>query len=202
MGLYEAYKILGVEPGSQPDAVKHAYRGLVWIWHPDHLRQNPRLLEIAGERIKLYNQAYELITKSLRPKDEPHSHQHKHSWDGSGIFTIRVACPVCKNYLDVSPYASRLVCAECNTPLLVKEPVQRMMPFQSKVSPWGDCLSTMQQTEPWPALNGGSGPPALSGDSRKRSFHGLAHSIHLAMQGKGKYGNTSNLVGQIGAIVL
>ena len=38
--LQRAYGALGLEPGSSFEAVKHRYRQLVMVWHPDRM-QNP-----------------------------------------------------------------------------------------------------------------------------------------------------------------
>lgn len=56
--LSSYYEILGLEPGASPDKVRHAYRDLVQVWHPDRFEHNPRLRKKAEERIKEINEAY------------------------------------------------------------------------------------------------------------------------------------------------
>jgi DnaJ-class molecular chaperone len=62
--LQEAYNILGIEPTANIDEVKRAYRKKVKEYHPD-LVQNlgNDIKDLAQQKIKEINQAYELIQK-------------------------------------------------------------------------------------------------------------------------------------------
>ena len=59
--LDQYYRILGLEPGASPQKVKQAYRDLLWVWHPDRFEGNPRLQQVAQEKLKDINNAYEQL---------------------------------------------------------------------------------------------------------------------------------------------
>lgn len=56
------YKVLGVSETATQDEIRAAYLALVKKYHPDKYADNP-LKELAGEKLKEINQAYELLTK-------------------------------------------------------------------------------------------------------------------------------------------
>ena len=56
------YKVLGVSENATPEEIRAAYLTLVKKYHPDKYTENA-LKEIANERLKQINQAYEMITK-------------------------------------------------------------------------------------------------------------------------------------------
>src|SRR5579859_5071668 len=56
------YKALGLEPGATPEEVKQAYRDLVRVWHPDRFSHDERLRQIAQDKLKEINGAYEVLT--------------------------------------------------------------------------------------------------------------------------------------------
>lgn len=58
----DPYKVLGVSPSATDDEVKTAYRNLAKKYHPDKYVNNP-LADLAGEKMKEINQAYDEITK-------------------------------------------------------------------------------------------------------------------------------------------
>lgn len=55
------YEVLGVSENDSPEAIKKAYRDLVKKYHPDKYVNNP-LADLAGEKLKEINKAYEMIT--------------------------------------------------------------------------------------------------------------------------------------------
>lgn len=59
----DPYKILGVSPNSSDDEIKSAYRALAKKYHPDAYANNP-LADLAAEKMKDINMAYDQITKS------------------------------------------------------------------------------------------------------------------------------------------
>ncbi len=59
------YKTLGVRPGTSLQQVKHAYRDLVKVWHPDRFSHDPRLQHKANEQLKAINDAYKVLYKEL-----------------------------------------------------------------------------------------------------------------------------------------
>lgn len=60
--MSDPYQVLGVDPGASDDEVKRAYRELARKYHPDNYQNNP-LADLAEEKMKEVNEAYEAITK-------------------------------------------------------------------------------------------------------------------------------------------
>ncbi len=60
--MSDPYAILGVKPSASDEEVKRAYRDLVKKYHPDNYQNNP-LSDLAEEKMKEVNEAYDLIVK-------------------------------------------------------------------------------------------------------------------------------------------
>lgn len=58
----DPYKVLGVSPGASDEEIKRAYRDLARKYHPDNYVNNP-LADLAQEKMKEINQAYDAIQK-------------------------------------------------------------------------------------------------------------------------------------------
>ena len=58
----DPYKVLGISPNASDDEVKKAYRELARKYHPDNYVNNP-LADLAQEKMKEINEAYDMITK-------------------------------------------------------------------------------------------------------------------------------------------
>ena len=56
------YKVLGVSEDATQEEIRAAYLSLVKKYHPDKYTDNP-LKELANEKLKEINEAYELLTK-------------------------------------------------------------------------------------------------------------------------------------------
>lgn len=61
--MTDPYSVLGVAPSASDDEVKKAYRELARKYHPDNYHDNP-LADLASEKMKEINEAYDTITKS------------------------------------------------------------------------------------------------------------------------------------------
>lgn len=61
--MRDPYEVLGVSPNASDDEVKRAYRELARKYHPDNYQNNP-LADLAEEKMKEVNEAYEAITKA------------------------------------------------------------------------------------------------------------------------------------------
>lgn len=60
--MNDPYSVLGVSPSASDDEVKKAYRELARKYHPDNYQNNP-LADLAEEKMKEINEAYDVITK-------------------------------------------------------------------------------------------------------------------------------------------
>lgn len=62
------YEVLGVSEDADEETIKKAYRELVKKYHPDKYVNNP-LADLAGEKIKEINKAYDMIMNKKTPKN-------------------------------------------------------------------------------------------------------------------------------------
>ena len=60
--MRDPYSVLGVDPKASDAEVKKAYRELARKYHPDNYQNNP-LADLAEEKMKEINEAYDIITK-------------------------------------------------------------------------------------------------------------------------------------------
>lgn len=60
--MKDPYSVLGVSQGASDAEVKKAYRELARKYHPDNYQNNP-LADLAEEKMKEINEAYDAITK-------------------------------------------------------------------------------------------------------------------------------------------
>lgn len=63
--MSDPYKILGISPTATDDEIKTAYRTLAKKYHPDNYAGSP-VADLAGEKMKEINQAYDAITAERR----------------------------------------------------------------------------------------------------------------------------------------
>nr|WP_317323191.1 DnaJ domain-containing protein [uncultured Flavonifractor sp.] len=60
--MSDPYSVLGVKPDASDDEIKRAYRDLARKYHPDNYQNNP-LADLAEEKMKEINEAYDAINK-------------------------------------------------------------------------------------------------------------------------------------------
>ncbi|MCQ2445890.1 MAG: DnaJ domain-containing protein [Clostridia bacterium] len=77
----DPYSVLGVSPSASDEEIKKAYRELARKYHPDAYRDHP-LAELAEEKMKEINEAYDTITK-LRAGGSSGSYQSGSYQSGS-----------------------------------------------------------------------------------------------------------------------
>lgn len=61
--MRDPYEVLGVSQNASDEEIKKAYRNLARKYHPDNYQDNP-LADLAEEKMKEINEAYDLITKT------------------------------------------------------------------------------------------------------------------------------------------
>ena len=66
MDINRAFKMLDLDAGSSPEVIKQRYHDLAAVWHPDLHAKNSRLQELASEKMKEINSAYETIRLHLK----------------------------------------------------------------------------------------------------------------------------------------
>lgn len=62
------YQVLELNTGASWEEVKQAYRELALVWHPDRFSDNPKLQCKAQEKLKIINQAYEMLKAYYRQR--------------------------------------------------------------------------------------------------------------------------------------
>ena len=60
--MRDPYSVLGIDPSASDEEVKRAYREQARKYHPDNYQNNP-LADLAEEKMKEINEAYDAITK-------------------------------------------------------------------------------------------------------------------------------------------
>ena len=60
--MKDPYSVLGVSQSASDDEIKKAYRELARKYHPDNYQNNP-LADLAEEKMKEINEAYDVLTK-------------------------------------------------------------------------------------------------------------------------------------------
>ena len=65
----DPYKVLGVNPSDDEETIKKAYRNLVKKYHPDRYQNTP-MADMATEKLKEINEAYDMITNGKTGKEQ------------------------------------------------------------------------------------------------------------------------------------
>lgn len=91
--MSDPYKVLGVSPNATDEEVKTAYRELAKKYHPDNYADSP-LADLAGEKMKEVNEAYDQIVKDRRQRrnggaEGGYSGYAGYGGQGSGFSDVR-----------------------------------------------------------------------------------------------------------------
>lgn len=101
--MSDPYHILGVDPGASDEEIKKAYRELARKYHPDNYQNNP-LADLAEEKMKEINEAYDTITKSraggtqggyggaYQTQSQQYTYQRQQNADSGTVFARVRAC--------------------------------------------------------------------------------------------------------------
>ncbi len=85
--MKDPYEVLGVPQGASEEEIKKAYRELVRKYHPDNYANNP-LADLAQEKMKEINEAYETLTRGTASSSAGSS-SRSYSSAGSEFYEVR-----------------------------------------------------------------------------------------------------------------
>ena len=68
--MKDPYKVLGVSPNASDEDIKNAYRALARKYHPDNYAADNPLSELATEKMKEINEAYDEIQRGRAHKGQ------------------------------------------------------------------------------------------------------------------------------------
>ncbi len=85
--MTDPYKILGVPKNATDNEVKNAYRALARKYHPDNYANDETMAELASEKMKEVNEAYESI-QAMRANKGGHQNAGSASRGGQGFYNI------------------------------------------------------------------------------------------------------------------
>lgn len=80
--MSDPYSVLGVKPDASDEEIKRAYRELARKYHPDNYQNNP-LADLAEEKMKEINEAYDTITR-MRSGGGAGGYQSQNTYHGGG----------------------------------------------------------------------------------------------------------------------
>lgn len=104
------YEVLGVSPSASEEEIKKAYRELARKYHPDNYANSP-LAELAEEKMKEINEAYEEIQKMQKNKSD--SYQNS-SYAGSSDFRDIRSCIAERNFYEADIRLNSVPASERN----------------------------------------------------------------------------------------
>ena len=109
--MRDPYEVLGVSRSASDSEIKSAYRELAKKYHPDNYVNNP-LADLASEKMKEINEAYDTITKARSGQSSgnsgssqggyQNSYQSYHGYSGAGGVYAQIRSYINANQLDAA----------------------------------------------------------------------------------------------------
>lgn len=111
------YELLGVKPGVSLAELKAAHRDLAKVWHPDRFGHDERLQKKAQEKLKVINEAYEIVSSGKVPRSAPNQSNNEYRQSSS---THRESSrQTSSSYAASSPERAKIPVSWIVVPLLV-----------------------------------------------------------------------------------
>ncbi len=91
--MKDPYKVLGISPNASDEDIKNAYRALARKYHPDNYAADNPLAELANEKMKEINEAYDEIQRGRAHRGQDGASDQNRQYGGGST-----------NYDTSSPY--------------------------------------------------------------------------------------------------
>ncbi len=89
--MRDPYEVLGLNRGASQDEIKQRYRELAKKYHPDKYQNNP-LADLAEEKLREINEAYDTLTKGFNSQNSQGSSGYGNAgYNSSAFANIRMA---------------------------------------------------------------------------------------------------------------
>ena len=98
------YAILEIEESATPEEIKHAYRLLLEVWHPDRFHHRPTLLAKAGQKTGKINAAFETLSNPELKQQYDAWLRANRGWNVQTVGTV--TCPSCQTSFSSNPERS------------------------------------------------------------------------------------------------
>ncbi len=86
--MKDPYSVLGVNKNATDEEIKNAYRELARKYHPDNYQDNP-LSELASDKMKEINEAYDAIINSRRGRNNTYDGSYSGNTGSSAFPEVR-----------------------------------------------------------------------------------------------------------------
>ena len=98
------YAFLEIEESATPEEIKHAYRLVLEVWHPDRFHHKPKLLAKAEDKAGKINKAFEILSNPELKQQYDAWLRANRNW---GVQTAgTVTCPSCQTSFSSYPERS------------------------------------------------------------------------------------------------
>ncbi len=103
MDIKKSFEILKLTSGASLEDLKHAYRDMVDVWHPDRFLHNPRLKEKAEQQLLEINLAYETALEFISAKAKSHGKKNDSDEDNNSVHQLK------KNFYTIPDWLIRFM---------------------------------------------------------------------------------------------